>query len=239
MTGRWAERGSQLQLQLYVNRRADVLDAAIRKKFSDIEGELRWTAPLEADGFKEPRDQDFLAAIGCEALAGELAKFWPQGGPVWDGLAVLERSETRDGAVLVEAKGHPAEIYGGGGGAKDEASIDLIRQSLKDTQRSLSIPVDADRWFGPLRPGDPRYSSVYQSANRYAHLYWLREQGIDTWLVHVLFHDDRTHRATTREEWNEALPKIEEDLGLRGVVVPHADHIFLPGLNPDDFIREN
>jgi hypothetical protein len=234
MSGTWAERGSQLQLQLYVNRRTEALDGAIRKRFTEIPGHLRWRAPLEADGFREPRDRDFLAAIGCEDLAEELAAFWPTGGPVWDGVAVVESPEGRDGVVLVEAKSHPGEIYGGGSGATAEASIKRIRGSLETTQRRLGIAIDADRWIRPLRPELPGHSSVYQSANRYAHLYWLHEKGIDAWLVHVLFYDDPTYRGTTREEWEEALPRIEEDLGLRGVRVPHADHVFLPGLNPDD-----
>jgi hypothetical protein len=236
MTRTWAERGSQLQLQLYVNHRAEVLNGAIREKFSDLQGELRWRVPLEADGFREPRDRDFLAAIGCDDLVDELATFWPARGPVWDGLAVVERSESRDGVVLVEAKSHPAEIYGGGSGATAEASVKRIREALEATQQRLGVPVDADRWIRPLRPDELGHSSVYQSANRYAHLCWLRDTGIDAWLVHVLFYDDPTYLCTSRQEWDEALLKIDDDLGLDGVGVLHADHVFLPGLNPDDCI---
>jgi hypothetical protein len=90
----------------------------------------------------------------------------------------------------------------------------------------------------PLRPNDPGHSSVYQSANRFAHLLWLRERGIEAWLVHVLFHDDPTYRGTTRKEWEAALPQIEDDLGLRGVTVPHAGHVFLPGLPRDLILQE-
>ena len=234
MTGSWAKRGSQLQLQLYVNRRVEALNGAIREKFPDLQGDLSWRAPLEDDGFREPRDGDFLAPIGCEHLAKKLAAFWPRGGPVWDGLAVFERPEGRDGVLLVEAKSHPAEVYGDGSAATDEASVKQIREALEATQLRLGLAPDADRWIRPLRPEVAGHSSVYQSANRYAHLYWLRDRGIDTWLVHVLFCDDPTYRGTTCQEWKEALPRIEADLGLSGVAVPYADHLFLPGLSPDD-----
>jgi hypothetical protein len=47
-------------------------------------------------------------------------------------------------------------------------------------------------------------SSVYQSANRYAHLYWLRERiKVEAWLVHVLIVDDETFRTTTRADWEK------------------------------------
>ncbi len=54
------------------------------------------------------------------------------------------------------------------------------------------------------------HSSLYQSANRYAHLYWLREvAGVDAWLTHLLFVDDPTYGATSQELWEEKLPELE------------------------------
>ena len=88
----------------------------------------------------------------------------------------------------------------------------------------------------PLRPDEPGHSSVYQSANRYAHLYWLAGEGIEAWLVHLLFVDVPTFGRAAREAWEAALPQIENDLGLRGVRVPNATHVFLPGLNPHDYM---
>jgi hypothetical protein len=110
----WAQRGSKLQLQLYVNRRPGELIRAILAEFPELAQRasgLGWRAPLESARFAEPRDRDFLAAIGCEDLADELAAFWPARGPVWDGLAVAEIPDKRDGVVLVEAKSHPQEVY--------------------------------------------------------------------------------------------------------------------------------
>jgi len=224
----WALRGSQLQTQLYVNREAERITAAVVRELPELEGrELGWVAPLEQAGFAEPRDQAFLAAIGCEHLAGALASFWPVRGPVWDALAV-----TGDrGVVLVEAKSHPQEIYGGGTKA-GPVSRKRIREALAQTQRWLGLAEEPERWMDPLRPAERGHSSVYQSANRYAHLCWLRQQGIETWLVHLLFVDDPTYGRTSKGAWAAALPQIEEDLGLRGVSVPYATHVFLPGLDP-------
>jgi hypothetical protein len=224
----WSARGSQLQTQLYVNLAPSELSAAVIGELPELEGrELRWVAPLEQAAFAEPRDRAFLNAIGCEHLETALASFWPVRGPVWDALGV-----TGDRAVvLVEAKSHPQEIYGGGTKA-GPVSRKQIKKALAETQRWLGVDERPERWMDPLRPEEPGHSSVYQSANRYAHLYWLRQQGIDASLVHLLFVDDPTFGRTSREVWEAALPQVEDDLGVRGVRVPHARHIFLPGLDP-------
>jgi hypothetical protein len=82
----------------------------------------------------------------------------------------------------------------------------------------------------PLRPHERGHSSVYQSGNRYAHLLWLRDQGIKAWLIHLLVVEDPTFGSTTREQWEAALPRVERDLGLEGVAVPGASHVFIRGL---------
>jgi len=97
----------------------------------------------------------------------------------------------------------------------------------------LGLAEEPERWMDPLRPEEHGHSSVYQSANRYAHLYWLRKLGIEAWLVHLLFVEDPTFGRTSREIWEAAVPQIEDDLGLRGIRVPYATHVFLPGLDPD------
>lgn len=134
--------------------------------------------------------------------------------------------------VLVEAKSHPKEVYGGGTQA-GEVSRERIEQAIRSLQRELELEERPERWLDALRPDEPGHSSVYQSANRYAHLFWLRQEGVLAWLVHVLFVEDPTHGSTTRAQWEEALPKIEADLGLQDVTIPHAGHVFLPGLDPE------
>jgi hypothetical protein len=230
----WARKGSQLQIQLYVNRRPRELTRQILEAFPELAkrvSDLEWRAPLETAGFQEPQDVRFLSAIGREALSGRLAEFWPTRGPVWDALAVGASGEV----VLVEAKSHPAEIYGGGTKASP-ASRQRIEKALRETQRELGISEAPEQWLDPLRPDDPGHSSVYQSANRYAHLHWLRGEGVEAWLVHVLITDDPTWKPTSREVWEEALPGIEHDLGLGSADTPYADHVFLPGRLPDDVL---
>lgn len=246
-TDGWDARGSKVQVRLYVNRRTDELNAAVLEQFpelADREPRIEWTAPLEGNGFREPQDRDFLKAIGCEHLADELKRFWPSGGPVWDALARLHFPDGTSGALLVEAKSHPDEIYGGGSKAGESESArglesrKQIAAALAETQRALGVREgDPERWMTPLRASEPGHSSVYQSANRYAHLVWLRKNGVDAWLAQVLFYDDPTYRGTSLEQWKAALPRVGEDLGLRGMKVPHAENVFLPGRSPQDVIE--
>jgi hypothetical protein len=233
----WAARGSQLQMQLYVNRYRVELDAAIFDQVPELAEQatgIDWRAPL-APGFSEPSDAAFLRALDLGHLVEALSDFWPARGPVWDGLAVLQLRNGNQGALLVEGKSHPGEIYGGGtqagstGTAAGQASRAKIEHALLQTQRRLGIPEDAGRWMNPLRPGQPGHSSIYQTANRYAHLLWLRDQGVEAWLVHLLVTDDPTYGSTTLAEWAHALPGVERDLGLEGVEVPHASHVFIAG----------
>jgi hypothetical protein len=235
----WAARGSRLQLQLYVNRYPDALTAAILDQVPELREQatgLEWRAPI-APEFSEPQDNAFLRALDLEHLAPRLADFWPPRGPVWDALAVVHLRDGR-GALLVEAKSHPREIYGAGsqagasGTAAGLAARTKIARALVGTQRCLGVQQpDARRWMRPLRPDEPGHSSVYQSANRYAHLLWLRDQGIEAWLVQLLVVEDPTFGSTTREQWERALPKVERDLGLEGVTVPHASHVLIRGLD--------
>jgi Dual specificity phosphatase, catalytic domain len=234
----WAARGSQLQMQLYVNRHSDLLTATIFERVADLRERatsLDWRAPL-APRLTEPQDAAFLHALDLDHLAPRLTNFWPARGPVWDALAVVELRGGH-GALLVEAKSHPAEIYGGGsqagatGTEKALAARAKIERALIATQRALGLRErDAGRWMKPLRPNTPGHSSVYQTANRYAHLVWLREQGVETWLVHLLVVEDPTFEPTTRAEWEQALPLVERDLGLEGVTVPGSSHVFIQGL---------
>jgi hypothetical protein len=187
---------------------------------------LGWTAPLEHDGFAEPRDAEFLRAIGYEDLAGELAAFWPTRGPVWDALAVTVPASGRHGVVLAEGKSYPAELYSGGTKAT-EPSRSRIVTAIEWTQQQLGLAPDADTWLGPL----------YQSANRIAHVCWLRAHGVDAWLVHLLFTDDRTHKSASRDEWERGLAEADELLRITNVDVPWLGHSFLPALASDELTR--
>ncbi len=215
-----AHAGSQLQIQIYVNRRPAELSRhvlAALPSLASLGANIRWVSPLESERFVEYQDRAFLRAVGLEHLASRLSAFWPSGGPVWDALAAVEFKKYPGvkGVILVEAKSHPPEVYGGGCKASPR-SRKKIEAALGETKRWLRVREDAD-WTGPL----------YQSANRLAHLYFFREVArVPAWLVNVYFFDDR-HSPTSREEWEVALVQVKAESGLPGVAIPHAGEVFL------------
>lgn len=119
ITGR-ASAGSQRQIQTYVNERTSELShavvAALQQWKLDAVG-IRWVSPVAADRYSEYRDAEFLETIGEKHLAPTLAEFWPRQGPCWDALARLDGG----GCVLIEAKSHVSEVYGGGCGGPQVA----------------------------------------------------------------------------------------------------------------------
>lgn len=215
-----AYAGSQLQIQIYVNRRSEELSRGVLRtlpSLASLKARLSWVSPLEAKKFAEYQDRAFLAAVGLKHLAPDLSNFWPPGGPVWDALAAVEipGAAESNGVVLVEAKSYPGEIYGSGCGAKCR-SLEMIEAALNQTKHWLHVPAHFP-WTGPL----------YQSANRLAHLYFFREVvGVPAWLVNIYFLRD-PRRPTRIEEWEEALPQVKEKLGSTGVDVPDTGSLFL------------
>jgi hypothetical protein len=226
-----AARGSQLQIQIYVNRRHDELTAAALTALPTLAeqaAKISWVAPLASSGFSEPRDRDFLAAVGLEDRAESLAKFWPLGGPVWDALAIVKLRSGDKGVILAEGKSYPREMRTAGGcTATAERSIEMIREGLRVTQQWLGVSATPETWMGPL----------YQHANRLAHLYWLREvEGVEAWFCHLLVLDDPTHHAAGAGEWSDAVREAEHELGLGGRHIPWAGHAFLTGRPAEELV---
>ena len=215
-----AYAGSQLQIQIYVNRLQEKLNTAILNalpSLAALDPTIRWTSPLEADNFAEYQDLAFLKAGGRECLDENLKDFWTRGGPVWDGLAIAEfgGNQGKHGTILVEAKSHVPEVYGNGCQAS-EVSRKKILAALDRTKQWLGVPQDSN-WTGPL----------YQSANRLAHVYFFREVAkVPAWFVNVLFMND-PHSPTSMDDWQKALPGIKEELGLPDTVLPNVGYIFL------------
>ena len=211
-TGR-AFAGSQRQIQTYVNERPSELSSAVAdalQAFQLDESAIRWVSPLATDSYCEYRDEEFLGIIGGVHLTPKLAEFWPRSGPCWDALARLDGG----GCVLVEAKSHVAEVYGNGCGASGR-SLPLIQSSLAQTKEWLGVSADID-WLGRL----------YQSANRLAYLYFLREIGkVDAFLANVYFTGD-PHSPTTRQEWDTGIKTVGEQLGIASPV-PYSISVFL------------
>jgi hypothetical protein len=216
-----AYAGSQLQTQLYVNERTAQLDDAIVAAFPDLaSASLEWRSPLAADSYREYWDAAFLRCLGLDDHVDALARFWPSGGPHWDALALVRLpDDDAPGVLLVEGKSYPNEMLKGSGttAADGSASRTLIEKSLAWTQGCVGIPMNTAAWTGTL----------YQNANRLAHAHWLRSRGVRAWLVHLLFTGD-PHGPTTDEEWEKAVAKADEGLGLGDVEVPLAAHVLLP-----------
>jgi hypothetical protein len=243
----WATRGSQLQTQLYVNRRQPELAAAVLSALPTLRERaptFEWTVPLEkprfpdTDPFAEPRDRGMLVALELDHLAPQLAEFWPARGPVWDALAIIHFPGGSRGALLAEGKNYPREMYSGGTGAGKSgtpAALESRRKIEKATawvQDKLGLERDIERWLDPLAPNRPS-SSLYQTANRIAYTVWLHEQGVDAWLCHLLYLDDPLFQPTSRLEWERGIADAERALGIDQLVLPFAGHAFLPALDPN------
>jgi len=211
-----AYAGSQRWIQEFVCQRADLLNNAILQalpSLSVLNPGIDWVSPLEADGFAEYYDERFLVALGVDQYKQQLRTFWPRRGPHWDALARIHFGNGV-GAILVEAKSYPAELLGSGCQASPRSRAQ-IETAFCQTKRWLGADPTAD-WYGPL----------YQSANRLAHLYFLREIiKVPAWLVHVCFvADPRT--PTPVDAWRPALAVAEKQLGL-SVPPPFATTVFL------------
>jgi hypothetical protein len=224
-----AYAGSQLQTQLYVNRRGRQLDDAIRAEFPELaDAEFDWRSPLTTDGYAEYWDKAFLERVGLAHHAADLKAFWPNGGPHWDALAIVTvPGSDRPAVLLGEGKSYPGELYGSGCQATPGSqSRALIEKSLAKTRATIGLPADAlGDWCGPL----------YQNANRLAHVHWLRSLGVRAWLVHLLFLDD-PHGPTNAAEWEAALKKADAELGLDGVSIPSAGHVLLPAGSREELV---
>ena len=209
--------GSQRQIQTYVNEHSAELSEAVRHSLSFGPIEIEWVSPLSARGYVEYQDGDFLRVLGLDNLTNQLREFWPSGGPCWDALARIAFSDGRRGCILVEAKSHEKEIEGNGCGATD-ASLQQILRALCKTKEWLEVSPAAD-WTGKL----------YQSANRLAHLYFLRKiAGIDAYLLNVYFMNDShwQNSAKTVQEWKPAIQDVQRRLGLTSPV-PFSEEVFL------------
>jgi hypothetical protein len=214
-TGGKATRGSQFWLQTFVNEHADILDRAIFQAADSLKGRtIIWVSPLEADKYREYRDQTFLKKLGVKLTKRNLDSFWPKRGPRWDGLARTSAEEI----LLVEAKSHIPEAVSPGTGAS-ERSIPLIRESLEEAKRYLNGDPKPD-WTGRF----------YQVTNRLAHLYLLRVLNkVPAHLVFIYFVGDRAMNGPmTADEWNGAVRITECFLGIgRTKLSPYVHHVYL------------
>lgn len=182
-----------------------------------LTAQVTWLSPVERSNFRELRDAAFLRELGLSYYAKTLRDYWPKGGPVWDGLALIERhGVSKDAILLIEAKSYPDEVLGNGCQATP-ASRSTIETALDSTAS----------WLGIKRPAISM-GELYQSANRIAHVYFLRERlGLETYMLNVCFVGD-PRRSTTAEEWERAKGEFRTSLGISGVSTPWLVDITLP-----------
>lgn len=212
-----AFKGSQLQTQLYVNAATDVLDDAVREAVPALQGlEISWRSPLRDERYAEYRDAEFLNALGLDELTPELKRFWPARGPRWDALA-RAGGEDSPIAILVEGKSYPAEMVSTSEAAGH--SREQIAGSIVWAQQRLGMEADPERWL----------SQRYQLANRLAHTLWLRDQGVEAWLLHILFVND-PHSPTDEAEWLSSMGRAHKELGASEGVEAPMRWVCLPAL---------
>ncbi len=151
-----ALKGSQKWIQKLINNSSSLLDSRIVETFNLKENDtIEWLFPLEKVQYREYKDQAFLNLLNINLDTVTLKKFWPRGGPFWDGLGKFQCGNI----FLVEAKSHISEIISNASGASDK-SLELIIASLKKTKDFLKSKKELE-WS----------KTFYQYTNRIAHLY--------------------------------------------------------------------
>jgi hypothetical protein len=197
----FATAGSQRWLQVAVARRPQVLDLALRESGAIEDDEtVSWKSPV-GPRFKEYRDGQALKLIGVRKLPRkELADFWPNRGPVWDGLGVSSGGKL----VLLEAKANIPEAASPRTKAKGK-SLQRIEAALTEA-RTHYAPKAKASWSGAL----------YQYANRLAFHYLLSAVNeLPSRLVFLDFYNATDVKGPeTIEEWRGATRLIHALLGV-------------------------
>ena len=195
-----ATKGSQKWLQELVNRYPDILEAALRPQLEmRADDTIMWLSPLEDDAFAEYQDDSFLGRAFVCLEDRSLDSFWPEGGPVWDGLGRTKRGDI----LLLEAKSHIPELSSSCRAGAE--SLSLIRNSLAETARFFGASSSANWPDGH-----------YQYANRLAHQYLLRHLNrLPAWLVFVYFTgDSEAEEPESVEDWRSAIDGVHTHLGM-------------------------
>jgi hypothetical protein len=193
-------RGSLKWIQRLVQQRPDLLNSQLEAAGAlPLGSSLTWVSPLKSDKFAEYRDADFLKQLGLSRLEAELRDFWPTRGPQWDGLA----TESSGKVYLFEAKAHALEMASTC--QAGDVSRKKIQRACDAAKKTLGADANAD-WL----------TGYYQYANRLAHLGFLRQRGIDAWLVFLYFTADTVMNGPeSASAWHQHIDVAHRHLGLK------------------------
>jgi len=193
------ERGSLKWIQRAVNCHRDVFNQKIAASLRET-GSIDWKSPLIDDDFAEYRDGAFLDRIGHSNLRGKLSCYWPSGGPQWDALATT----TSGNVLLVEAKAHIGEICSSGSKSSGPSRLKI--------ENALAATAS---YMGAKNPKAPWIETFYQLANRFAHLYFLRENKVKASLILVNFIlDEEMEGPQSPAEWRAAYKIVSHVMGI-------------------------
>ena len=193
--------GSQKYIQKLINDKPEIRNIHLRQTLNLSDDEkIQWLSPLKNDDYAEYRDEAFLERLGSNPEEIRLEDFWPRGGPQWDALG-----KSPSGKIfLVEAKSHIPELISTLK-ATNKYSKDKILRSLEETKKRFCVKTDFD-WS----------KTFYQYTNRLAHVYFLRKNKLDAWLVDVYFLNDlEMDGPKTADEWKGTIRLLHRCLGLR------------------------
>jgi hypothetical protein len=210
MPGR-GEKGSQRWIRWWINKRHEELNARLLawESLADfLGGPPEWLSPL-APRYIEFRD-NLWTKLELPGDPPHKRDWWPNRGPVWDGIARLRGKRGGTGVLLVEAKSHAHELRSKCA-ARNKCSVETIDAALAKTKKWLGVRPDLD-WKMPY----------YQMANRLAFLYYLRQEaGTPAWLLLIHFTGDRFRTGNaevvgpaSEEEWAPIIRDAHQALGL-------------------------
>lgn len=210
----FAEKGSQYQIQKYVNEYSSELNKMILQSSPSLLAFIRpsldilWKSPLSASNFYEYQD-DFLRVVisdekELEQYEKVVREHWPRRGPVWDAVATIANENNEKGLLLVEAKAHLHETF-----SQMRATSDNSRQLIERTIQ------EAKAVFRSTSSDDPWLKEYYQLANRLSFLYILNEKlQLPTWLVLCNFVEDSSHVPTSVNEWLRHYREVYNKMGI-------------------------
>jgi len=206
--------GSEYQLLRLLGRHRNEFDEKIKECLACSE-QVFWM-DFNRSGLldREIMNMDF---IPNQEVPDEWRSLWPtndgRNGINWDAIG-----KVGDKILLVEAKAHAKELE-----QKMAASNPHSIQMIRDAFSSLCIKYNVtlnDNW----------YKIHYQLANHLVAVNFLREKGIDAYLVNIYFINGfqinahgkelkQSKSITSREEWELVIRRAHDNLGITGTKI--------------------